>query len=71
MGTTNPKPTHGGLAAAFAQHSFKNIRGDKQGVCTMYTPNDRDRYYPKWDRKARNRTIIPNLLKAENAYKCY
>lgn len=67
MGTTNPKPTHGGLTAAFAQHPFRNIRGAKEGVCTMYTP-DNHMYYPKWGRGERNRTVIPNLLKAKTAY---
>ncbi len=72
MGTTNPKHSHGGLAAAFAQHSFRNIRGNKEGVCTMGTPNDYyGRYYPKWDRKVRSRMIIPNLLKAKTAYERY
>ena len=70
MGTAKPKPTHGGLAAAFAQHSFKNIRGSKQGECTMFTPDNR-RYYPKWDHRERSYTIIPNLLKAKTAYERY
>ena len=71
MGTTNPKPTHGGLTAAFAQQPFRNIRGNKEGVCTMNTPTDSyGRYYPKWDHEVRNHRIIPNLLKAKTAYEC-
>ena len=67
MGTTNPKHSHGGLKAAFAQQSFRNIRGSKDGVCTMHTPKH-DNYYPKWDHTARHHTIIPNLLAGESAY---
>lgn len=67
MGTTNPKRSHGGLTAAFAQQPFRNIRGNKEGVCTMHTPKHPS-YYPKWDHEVRHRSIIPNLLKAKTAY---
>ena len=67
MGTTDPKHSHGGLTAAFAQRPFKNIRGNKEGTCTLRTPGH-DMYYPKWDRVVRHRRILPNLLKGQSAY---
>lgn len=67
MGTTDPKHSHGGLTAAFAQQPFVNIRGNKSGVCTMYTPSE-DNYYPSWDHKVRCYTVIPNLLAGKSAY---
>lgn len=67
MGTTDPKHSHGGLTAAFAQRPFKNIRGSKEGRCTLHTPRHR-LYYPKWDHIARHCEILPNLRKGVNAY---
>lgn len=67
MGTTNPKHSHGGLAAAFAQQPFRNIRGSKRGACTLYTPGH-GAYYPKWDRKIRRIKILPSLLVGKLAY---
>ena len=67
MGTTDPKHSHGGLTAAFAQRPFRNIRGNKEGACTMHTLGHQ-MYYPKWDRKVRRRRILPNLLEAKTAY---
>lgn len=67
MGTTDPKHSHGGLTAAFAQKSFKNIRGSNKGTCTMHTPSHRV-YYPDWDRGVRRRRTLPNLLKGWTAY---
>lgn len=68
MGTTNPEHSHGGLRAAFAQKPFRNIRGSNVGTCTLYTPNHY-LYYPDWDRGIRRRRTLPNLLKANTAYK--
>jgi hypothetical protein len=68
MGTTDPKHSHGGLTAAFAQHPFKNIRGNKKmGRCVMHTPNY-ELYYPKWDHRTRGRRMLPNLLNGVSAY---
>lgn len=67
MGTTDPKHSHGGLTAAFAQQPFRNIRGNKEGTCEMHTP-DRSLYYPKWDRRVRGSSILPNLLLGIPAY---
>lgn len=67
MGTTNPKHSHGGLTAAFAQQPFRNIRGSSEGDCQMHTP-DRGLYYPKWDQRVRCTSILPNLLLGKLAY---
>ena len=67
MGTTDPKHSHGGLTAAFAQQPFANIQGCNKGKCIMHALGH-PRYYPKWDRGVRRYRVIPNLLKAETAY---
>lgn len=69
MGTTNPKPTHGGLTAAFAQQPFANIRACNKGKCIMHTV-DSSLYYPDWDHRVRQRRTLPNLLEAKTAYEC-
>lgn len=67
MGTTDPKHSHGGLTAAFAQQPFRNIRGNKEGTCIMHTL-DSGLYYPKWDQGVRRSSILPNLLVGKRAY---
>lgn len=67
MGTTNPKHSHGGLAAAFAQQPFANIRGCNEVKCIMRTI-DSGLYYPGWDHRVRQHRILPNLLEAKLAY---